>query len=284
MEYFGIAEIVSFFGGSYVITLSVAGGIFLALHILQGLGLVVMARRAGIRGGTVMAFVPFVNDYLIGRLAGDCTIFGKKFRHCGIFYAAADVVCAAASAVLLSTQILLSPYLQAIGYYMYDYVDVPETLSWADTLNTVMEYAQLILNLVYIFLLIVVLFSFFRKYAARYSLLFAVCSAVVPVKGAFIFAVRHNVPVDYEAYIRARREEYYRRQRQYYDRQNPGSPPYGGGPYDLPPYGGPYDNGRTNAPPPDDDPFREFSQQDSDAQKNEKPEDRSENDEFFGKQ
>lgn len=278
MDYFEIFYIVHGFGARAWLTFVIAGGIFLALHILQGIGLLFMARRANIRGGEVMAFVPFLNDYLIGKLAGDCSVFGKKIRHSGVIYAAVEFACCIATALSVTAQYLLEPYLQPIGNMLYDYVNVPQSLLWADTLDTVMTYVQPILQLVYLFFLIVVLFSFFRKYAARYSLLFAFCSAIVPVKGAFIFAVRKNLPVDYESYMRAQREAYYRRQRQYYEQQNPyNRPPYND------PYGDPYGGNRNGAPPEEEDPFREFSQ-DRENTKDEDAKDRSENDDFFGKQ
>ena len=280
MDYFEIVYIVSGFGAKAWLALTIAGGIFLALHILQGIGLLSMARRANIRGGEVMAFVPFLNSYLIGRLAGDCSVFGKKLRRGGVIFAVVEFVCCVGTALSVTAQYVLEPYLQPIGNMLFDYVNVPETLAWAETLDTVMTYVQPVLQLVYLFFLIVVLFAFFRKYAARYALLFAFCSAIVPVRSAFIFAVRKNIPVDYDSYMRARREEYYRQQRQYYGRQNPGDP-YN--PYNRPPYNG----GNSGAGmPPQEDPFREFSQdgeKTSDKNSDESPDARSENDDFFGK-
>ena len=280
MDYFEILYIVYGFGAGNWRAFVIAGGIFLAVHVLQGIGLLFMARRANIRGGEILAFVPFFNSYLIGRLAGECSVFGKKIPRCGIFYALIELLCCAATALSVTAEYLLEPYLTPIGNMLYDYTNVPASLQWAETLGTVMVYVQPLLQLVYIFFLIVVLFAFFRKYAARYSLLFAFCSAIVPVKGAFIFAVRKNVPVDYESYMRAQRDAYYRGRR-YYD----GRDPYGRPPYDdprTPPYGD------GSGAPSGEDPFREFSQnaqsgQDRTGRTEADGEDRSENDEFFGK-
>ena len=86
--------------------------------------------------------------------------------------------------------------------------------------------------------------SYFRKYAARNAGIFTVFSVFFPIKGALIFAVRNNIPVDYESYIRRQREEYYRRQQQYYQQY------YGGRSR--------YNEGSATSPR-QDDPFEEFS-------------------------
>ena len=75
-----------------------------------------------------------------------------------------------------------------------------------------------------------------------------------------IFVVRKRAPFDYEGYMRAKREEYMRRQQQY---GNPYNSPYGN-PYGNS-YGNPYNggyagqNGTQPQPPKTEDPFEEFA-------------------------
>ena len=275
MDFF---EIINFLYGieiDYLFLFLLAGGIYLVLHILQGIGLYTLSRRARLRHSWI-AFLPFVNSYAIGRLAGECSFFGKKTKHAGIYYALSEVACSASYAVLLITDILLDPYIHFYDAFTYDYVGYPENLTWAYNLNAVMDYVSLVLYIIYIVFMVMVLFSFFRKYAIRHAWMFTFFSVFLPAKGAFIFAIRKNAPFDYERYMRAQREAYYRNRQQYYN----------GNPYDRQPYNNPYqNNGNYSNPnssgnPGAADPFEEFSSQrnpNTDTNEN----DRSENDEFF---
>ena len=101
-----------------------------------------------------------------------------------------------------------------------------------------------------LFFFCVLFIAFFRKYFARGVFWMTLLSTIVPLRGVAIFAVRNNTPVDYDAYMRRRMEEYARRQQGY------GQGGYGGyggnggyGGYDA-------DGNRTNAP--QDDPFSDF--------------------------
>lgn len=62
---------------SMFIALGVALGIYLAILILGGIGMHVMAKKRGMKGSW-MAFVPFLNTLYAGKLAGEVNVFGKK--------------------------------------------------------------------------------------------------------------------------------------------------------------------------------------------------------------
>ena len=55
--------------------LSVA--IWVTLFVLQGVGLYVMATKQGLKN-RALAFIPFVNIWYIGKLAGECYFFGQR--------------------------------------------------------------------------------------------------------------------------------------------------------------------------------------------------------------
>ena len=65
-------------------------------------------------------------------------------------------------------------------------------------------------------------YSFYRKYYARSPFIMMFLSALFPFRGIVIFAVRNNAPVDYDAWMRRKMEEFNRRQQQ----NRPGN--YGG--------------------------------------------------------
>lgn len=233
-------------------------GLFLVVYVFQSIGLFVLAKREGL--SRWMAFVPFFNSYLLGRAAGDCTFIKIKIKNCGVWLAVSDLVYSLACAFSYVPKVLLRDYYVPIDQYSYQYSGYPDSLAWADVADTVMEYVLPILGLVYLFFLIAVLFSFFRKYATRNSTFFTLASVLFPIKGVLIFAVRNNAAIRYDEYVNAQREAYYRQQQQQYEayrRENRGNP----------------DNNNTAKP---EDPFEEFSQQ-----KEEPKSQYSDNDEFF---
>jgi hypothetical protein len=99
-----------------------------------------------------------------------------------------------------------------------------------------------------------------KKYAPKNYMVLSILVLFIPVaRFIVIFALRNRQPIDYEAYMRARREAYIRSQQQYYNRQNPYGNPYGG---QYNPYGQ-----DTPSPRKPEEPFGEFSSQNNgDAQ------------------
>ena len=57
---------------------------WLALFVLQGVGLFVMGKRREMKNKW-LAFVPFVNIYYMGKLAGECGFFGHKMKNAGLY-------------------------------------------------------------------------------------------------------------------------------------------------------------------------------------------------------
>ena len=95
-----------------------------------------------------------------------------------------------------------------------------------------------------------VFFAFFRKYYARSPFLMTFLCAVLPLRGIVIFAVRNNTPVDYDAYMRRKMQQYAARQGNPYGGQGG----YGEQGYDI--YGNRTDG--AGAPPKQDEPFSDF--------------------------
>lgn len=100
------------------------------------------------------------------------------------------------------------------------------------------DYIISIVQLIYQVLLFILLMGLYKKYYTRGYMLLSCVALFVPLSRYIaVFVIRNNKAIDYDAYMRARREEFMRRQQQ----QNSygyGRPPYQGGPYDRGPYGG----------------------------------------------
>lgn len=269
-------DVIFLFSGEFPMEVAIATTVIMlaicaAVFILKGIGLHSLARRGGYKHAW-FAYIPFFNNYLMAQLGGEVSFLGKKVKHLPLFFALSDALTCTAYALQVVSEFALcfggAEFEQELGVYVYMTLP-PDTLGWAYYMREVMLYLAPVLFLVYSFLLIVVLFAFFRRYAAKNSMIFAIASVFVPVsQGILVFAVRKNMPVDYVAYMRSQREAQYRRYQAH----------YGQNPYAT--------NQRYGDPR--NDPFSEFSQGQAQHSGGEpqggerKPSDFPENDEFFG--
>ncbi len=236
-----IEALVASYRQSMLICLGVAAGIYLICLILGGIGMHVMAKKRGMKGSW-MAFVPFLNTLYAGKLAGEVNVFGKKVKWMGLaatFLEFVYVGLSAFSCYLLFS--LLQPgyftYRTAntIGgeaYYQAELVTerVPLGMRWMLTADTVCEILIYVFYILMLLAMCLMFYSFYRKYYARSPFIMMFLSALFPFRGIVIFAVRNNAPVDYDAWMRRKMEEFNRRQQQ----NRPGN--YGG-------YGGYGDQG-----------------------------------------
>ena len=112
---------------------------------------------------------------------------------------------------------------------------VPLSLRWMRTAQLVCNILGYATYFALVFFLCVLFFAFFRKYYARSPFLMTFLCAVLPLRGFVIFAVRNNSPVDYNAWMNQRMQEYARRQQQMYGQGGYGQNGYGGQPNTPPP-------------------------------------------------
>lgn len=291
MEFYAIYVLISNFGVLFgssegdiavdsmarilIVSLPIAAAVWLALFILQGVGLFTMAKKAGLKNKW-LAFVPFADLILMGKLAGTCSIFGRKVKRSGLYAMLASLVSTLYFAAVIVAQILL------FTIYRNDSVDGSIWTNLTGFGNFVYNFYMIsdllggIVELIYVILLFILLTGLYKKYYAKGYLILSWVGLFLPVsRYIVVFVLRNNKAIDYEAYMRAKREEYMRR--------NPYGPygPYGGpynpgnqGPYNQGPYNqGPYNQGPYNQGPygqsgngtpgqsgsAADDPFAEFA-------------------------
>ncbi len=239
----------------FYISVGVAGGVYLVCLILGGVGMHAMAKKVGMKHSW-LAFLPFANTYYAGKLAGETRVFGQKMKRVGLYAMLAEIcyVVLGGFSLFVQAELMYHPeyfvdnvnsqgqYL--IPPYVIDSDVIPMALRWLVTANIVLDVVESISYIAMLFFFCVLFYAFFRKYYARGPFLMTFMCAVLPLRGFVIFAVRNNTPVDYNAYMRRKMEEY-RRQ------QGGGYGPYTGGGYDA--YGNPASGGRG-----DDDPFSDF--------------------------
>ena len=243
------------------------GGLF----VLQGFGLAAMAKNRGIEKRWKV-FVPFVNFLYLGKLAGECEVFGHKMKKAGLYAMIAQILTTVAFAALTISEALLftkyAPYLTINSttgsVYWTGLTGFAEVINqfysvWGDLLCSVV-------GLVYEILVFILMMSLLKKYYPKNYLFMSFVQLFVPIsRFIIIFVLRNNTAVDYEAYMRA----YYTRRNPYGNPYNPyGGNPYGN-PYNRPPYNNqpnygnnPYANqqnqGYGQSPAPSE-PFAEFA-------------------------
>ena len=252
-------------------------GVYLILVVFGGIGLSKLAKKQGLKHRW-MAFLPFLNTYYAGKLAGETQFFGQKMKRVGLYAMISEILYVALQLFVFAAVI--------ISYFPeYRTLEVSDGVmtgaaneampSWIEPAVT---YGNLVAYLLWFFVIVffcVLFVAFFRKYYARGPILLAFLSAVLPFRGFTIFAVRNNAPVDYNDYIR-RRTQAYMRNNGYnqppYGPYGPGNGGYGsGGPQNGPDpfegFGGPTSDhgasggsslGSSSSPSSDDDPFSEF--------------------------
>ena len=238
-----------------------------ALFVLQGVGLYVMAKRRNLTKKW-LAFVPFANLYLIGKLTGACSVFGRKMAHAGVFTMVAQLVASALVSFTIYVELVLFVgYGDCIAYngVSLDWIGLPQNVVWMASYYRNCDMLVSVIGLIYELLLLILVMGLFKKYSPKNYMVLSILSLFIPyARYITIFVVRGNSPVDYEAYMRARQEAFMRRQQQYGNPYNPyGQNPYGQNPYGQNPYGqNAY--GQPNAQPqgqkPPEDPFSEFGE------------------------
>lgn len=244
----------------------VAGAVFFAvMYSFKAVALYTIARREGYKGKW-MAFVPFLSTYYIGVVSDKNRIFRMKAQYVAIVAAVLEFLYVALNILLYTAKYLIFEGGYAVPEYeimqygeqiikiikSYTLEGLPHSLEWAGWVfyylpNGFTYWLSVVSTLANIFLLI----CFFQTYASRQYVWFSLISAIFPVSGIFMFAVRNHEGKNYGQYLRERQQQRYR-QYQEYIRQNGGIDGYNnqGGQSGPNPYNG--GSGYGSAP---QDPF-----------------------------
>ena len=246
MQYFGpesvasIDELIGLYLNIRTVSLYVAAGLYLVCLLFGGFGMLAMAKKVGL-GHAWMGFVPFLNTYYAGRLAGETRMFNQKMKRPGLYAMLAEILYVAFNVFTLVIRFILTDP----AYYakvelsngatgiQFDESLLPTQYRWMVTAGLVCSIVSYLIYFVLVFFMCVLFFAFFRKYYARGPFLMTFLCAVLPLRGFVIFAVRNNDPVDYDAWMRRRMQEYARQQQQMYgDMGGYGQGGYGQSGYD----------------------------------------------------
>ncbi len=258
----------------------VAFVIWFLLFILQGIGLYVMAKRRGI-SKRYLAFIPFANIALIGKLAGKCQLFGRQVKRAGLYTMLAQILTTVFSIIYVGVTVYLfiangAPTVLSTGVGSFELVWSNDFNPISFRMHKVMEICYYIvpfLELIYQILFLVLLMGLYKNYQPKNYTLLAMIDLFIPLAHFIVIFVNRNKPyIDFDAYMRARREAYIRQRQQYHGYGNPYG--YGARP-NYPPYPGQNPSSQSQNKPPED-PFAEFN-----GEKDKPKDEQSESDEFF---
>ena len=255
---------VAFFNGdsftTRLISLLSAFGVWLGLFILQGFALRAMAKKRGIKN-LALAFIPFANILLIGKIAGDCNIFGQKVKRAGLYTMLAQIVFTLLYGLMTAAEL----YLYAVHgapsriqvtefHYIYDWQGLTGFSYVAQKFIDVGTLIGGIVQLIYTILAFVLVMGVYKRYAPRKIMLLSILELFIPgTRFIAFFVLKNREPFDYEGYMRARHEAYMRQYHQQYG--NPYGNPYAN-PYNRNPYQGTQPQSPQRPP---EDPFGEFA-------------------------
>lgn len=243
-----------------LLQLLISLGVFIVFFILQGIGLYTMAKRRNIKR-KFLAFIPGANIYYMGKLAGTSNFFGQKVKHMAVFAMIAEIITVLLSAGVIFAEFYLQinvgnpTHYETMSGAPYWDVITPGTAKTMSVLYDVGSTMLLIIQLVSAILMLTLLSGLYKKYAPRQYFLLGFLTIMFPARYIIIFVLRNRKAIDFEAYMKARRDAYIRQQQQY---QQQYQQRYG----NNNPYGNPYGNPYSDPTPPKsamEDPFEEFS-------------------------
>ncbi len=256
-----------------IVLCSVTLAVWMSFLVLQGFGLYAMGKKRGMTKKW-MAFTPFLNILFLGKLVGECDVFGQKMKRAGIYTMIAQLLntlLAVASIASLYYLVIMHGEPQYTAMNMPFWSGLTGFAKIAEEFYLISYYVLMIIELVTIILMAILLMGLYKQYSPRNYRLLGMLGIFIPAsRFIVIFVLRNKQPIDFEAYMKARREAYIRQQQEYYNRygnqygpNNPYGNPYGrsNNPYGNP-YGNPYANQQQNpqnTQKPPEEPFSEFA-------------------------
>ena len=242
-----VAEIYAysmFWGQIVSIVLSIVAFIFKAIAIYT------MSKRAGLKK-LYLAFIPFANWILVGKLIGKVILWGRPVKNMGVWLTIVSLLAfivgifynfdVYVSIFAIVTQTLTGRAIESIvfnsAFFNQLYYNTGAIYSIIYVINAVLSLAK-------IFLEVNIIFSIFKKYRPDKAFFYGLISIFIEFMfGFLLFSVRNNKPMTYDEYL------------QQMARKRGFTGYYGENPYNRGGYGG-----QTYSQPKqkDENPFPEF--------------------------
>ncbi len=222
--------------------------LYIIAYPFKSIAIYKMSKKKGFKH-LYLAWIPFLNFILLGKLVGKMLIFGKPINNVGVF-----VTIFAILEVVVGIFYFLPEYLDSLRIILEFITQgtVIIDMTFANFLRNnlvlayLLEIGYTIISVAKIFFDVSLIFAIFRKYAPKNHVLFSILSIFFEFTfGFFLFAIRDKEPMTQEEYYKemAQRRGYY----VYHVNPNDMRNPYN-----------PY-NRQQPQQPTQEDPFPEFS-------------------------
>ncbi len=219
-EFYNITMLLSII---FDIVLSVVAYIFVSL------GIKALAKNKGL-DKLWLAWIPFFQYILLGKVVGTCFLFRKKVNNLGILVTISSLL----------TWVLL--FLCNLGFYVgtisdavgilitYDIPFVTQWMAGEGVLFVIAMYTYYAISFVNTVLLVTLAFFVFRKYAPENAFIFVLISVFTDflLFGVFLFIIRNKKPSNFEEFLRARANSGYNTYQNSYNQyqKKPDSDPF----------------------------------------------------------
>ena len=210
---------------SFLITSLITIGAF----VLKAIAIRIMAKNRGL-DKLYLAWIPFFNYILLGKVIGTVFLFRKKVNNVGVLVTIFALIC-----FVVQTLLNLGYYVYNLGEFFgfeildYGSVFVENWMYQKGVFYTIIYYFYDVLSLIEIVIKVSLIFFVFRKYAPERAFIYSIVSIFIdPAFSILLFVIRNRKPDSFSNYTRV------------YVRPN-------------------YDNSYKQNGKPENDPFPEFN-------------------------
>lgn len=208
---------------SYIISSIITIGIF----ILKAIAIKTLAKNKGF-DKLYLAWIPFLNYVLLGKVVGTCFLFRKKVKNIGILVAITSII-----GFIVFTLLNVGAYVYDIEQFLGAEINFNSTFitNWVNAQGlayVIVYYVYYAFSFVEIILKASLIFFIFRKYAPERAFIYMLVAIFFDFMfGVLLFVIRNRNASNYDDFLRTRvRADY-----SYYDpnsqySKNPESDPF----------------------------------------------------------
>ncbi len=186
---------------SYIISSIITIGFF----ILKAIAIRTLAKNKGL-DKLYLAYIPFFNYILLGKVIGMCFLFRKKVNNIGVLVTISTLVCFIVR-TLLNLGYYVDNLIDLLGFtgIEYDSVFVSNWMARQGTFYVVIWYLYDILSIIEIILTASIIFFIFRKYVPERAFIYSLVSIFFDFMfGPLLFVIRNKKVSSYDEFLRMR--------------------------------------------------------------------------------
>lgn len=179
------------------VSLIIIGVILVGLYVLKAVAILIMAKKNGIKNRW-MAFVPFLDFVVLGKLAGKVRVFGHTIGNLGIVY----------TILLFSSNVLsITQFIAALSFQQNP---TEGTQIFYQITTYITSFVGYPLSLVQILCFVLLCFALYGRYTPERRMLFSFLSCFNFIFPIILFAIRNKKPYgSYDEYFKHKMADRY---------------------------------------------------------------------------